>query len=172
MVTGFVALMMVLVEYFNVLNRGTWQRALAGSRWRQYVVATVPDHFLEQHLWRHVVLQHVPRIFLWIFGVLAAISVLRRFLDVGSFVQENSWLVLALAGIVGIVPESGPHLFFVTLFDDGSLPLSVLAASSIVQDGHGTLPILAHSWRSFLKIKAINLVIGLLIGALMLSLGI
>ncbi len=33
------------------------------------------------------------------------------------------------------------------------------------------LPILAHSWRSFLKIKGINLVAGLLIGALMLSLG-
>ena len=136
-----------------------------------FVVATVPDHFLEKHLWRHVVLQHVPRIFLWIFGVLVVISLLRRFLDLGSFVQENSWLVLILAGVVGIVPESGPHLLFVTLFDEGSLPLSVLVASSIVQDGHGMLPILAHSWRSFLKIKGINLVAGLLIGALMLSLG-
>lgn len=328
MITGFVAVMMILVEYLNVLSRGTWQKALAGSRWRQYVVAallgatpgclgafvisalfihrtvslgavvacmiatsgdeafvmlaifprtavllsvgmmglgvvvglctdmasrrpiaedgcavmvihdeddqcrcfdaalvlpqlrhltwirgfliggsglfllsivagfvgpsawgwvrisllgvaavtllvvaTVPDHFLEKHIWRHVVLQHVPRIFLWIFGVLVVISLLRRFLDLGSFVQENSWLVLILAGIVGIVPESGPHLLFVSLFDDGNLPLSVLVASSIVQDGHGMLPVLAHSWRSFLKIKGVNLVTGLLIGALMLSLG-
>jgi hypothetical protein len=136
-----------------------------------FVVATAPDHFLEKHLWRHVVIRHVPRIFLWIFGVLVVISLLRRFLDLGSFVQENSWLVLLLAGVVGIVPESGPHILFVTLFDDGSLPLSVLVASSIVQDGHGMLPILAHSWRSFTKIKSVNLVMGLLIGSLMLSLG-
>jgi hypothetical protein len=136
-----------------------------------FVVTTAPDHFLDKHLWQHVVLEHVPRIFLWVLGILAVISVLHRFLDIGSFVRGNSWLVLALAGIVGVVPESGPHLLFVTLFDDGSLPVSLLVASSIVQDGHGMLPVLAHSWRSFLKIKVINLVTGLLVGALMLILG-
>jgi hypothetical protein len=34
MITGFVAVMMILVEYLNVLTRGTWQKALYGSRWR------------------------------------------------------------------------------------------------------------------------------------------
>jgi hypothetical protein len=159
----------------GVVGPSTWGwiriSLLAVAALTLFVVATTPDHFLEKHLWRHVVLQHVRRIFLWIIGVLVVISLLRRFLDLGSFVQENSWLVLILAGTVGIVPESGPHLLFVTLFDDGSLPLSVLVTSSIVQDGHGMLPVLAHSWRSFMKIKSVNLVIGLLIGALMLSLG-
>ena len=136
-----------------------------------FVVTTAPDHFLNKHLWQHVVLGHIPRIFLWVLGVLVVITVLHRFVDIGSFVRGNSWLVLPLAGIVGIVPESGPHLLFVTLFDEGSLPLSVLMASSIVQDGHGMLPILAYSWRSFMKIKGVNLATGLLIGALMLSLG-
>jgi hypothetical protein len=136
-----------------------------------FVVTTAPDHFLDTHLWRHVVREHLPRIFLWVLGVLATIALIQRFVDIGGFVRENSWLVLALAGAVGIVPESGPHLLFVTLFNDGSLPLSALVASSIVQDGHGMLPILAHSWRSFLKIKAVNLITGLLIGALMLGLG-
>jgi hypothetical protein len=149
-----------------------WVRVslLAVAALTLFVVGTAPDHFIDKHLWLHVVLQHVPRIFLWIFGVLAVISLLGRFLDLGSFVQENSWVVLVLAGMVGVVPESGPQLLFVTLFDDGSLPLSVLVASSIVQDGHGMLPVLAHSWRSFMKIKSVNLVIGLLIGTFMLSL--
>ena len=29
-----------------------------------FIVLTVPEHFLEVHLWQHAVLQHVPRIFL------------------------------------------------------------------------------------------------------------
>jgi hypothetical protein len=47
----------------------------------------------------------------------------------------------------------------------------VLFASSIVQDGHGMLPLLAHSWRQFLKVKLINLIVGLLGGGLLLVLG-
>jgi hypothetical protein len=79
--------------------------------------------------------------------------------------------MLALAGCLGIVPESGPHLLFVTLFDNGAVPLSVLTAGSIVQDGHGMLPILAHSRREFFRIKGINLLAGLLVGVLLLCLG-
>jgi hypothetical protein len=44
-------------------------------------------------------------------------------------------------------------------------------ASSIVQDGHGTLPLLAHSRSAFFKVKAINLAVGLAVGAAMMALG-
>jgi hypothetical protein len=169
------SLLIVVAIATGVVGAPTWGwirfAFLAVALLTLFVVSTAPDHFLDTHLWRHVVREHVPRVFLWVMGVLAAIAWIRRFVDIGDFVRENSWLVLALAGAVGIVPESGPHLLFVTLFDDGSLPLSALVASSIVQDGHGMLPILAHSWQSFLKIKAVNLVTGLFIGALMLGLG-
>jgi hypothetical protein len=136
-----------------------------------FVIATVPEHFIEDHLWRHVALRHLPRIFLWTFGALAVIAGFDQLLEVESIVRTNSWLVLVIAGLVGILPESGPHLLFVTLFDNGTVPLSVLAASSIVQDGHGMLPLLAHSRRDFFRIKGINLLAGLLVGAMMLSLG-
>ncbi|MCK4296155.1 MAG: hypothetical protein KAX28_05805, partial [Candidatus Marinimicrobia bacterium] len=33
-----------------------------------FIVATVPEHFLEEHLWNHVAKKHVPNIFLWTFG--------------------------------------------------------------------------------------------------------
>jgi hypothetical protein len=70
-----------------------------------------------------------------------------------------------------LIPESGPHLIFVLLFAKGSIPFSILLASSIVQDGHGMLPVLAHSRKAFVIIKLINLAIGLILGAVALLLG-
>jgi hypothetical protein len=42
--------------------------------------------------------------------------------------------------------------------------LIVLLASSVVQDGHGMLPLLADPRLDFLRIKAINFGVGLLLG--------
>ncbi len=56
---------------------------------------------------------------------------------------------------------------FVTLFSQGVVPFSVLLVNSIVQDGHGTLPLLSHSPRDVLLIKASNLVLGLALGAIL-----
>ena len=136
-----------------------------------FVVSTVPDHFLRDHLWSHVIVKHAPRVFAWTLGVLVAVAVLRQLVDLDAYVQANSWGVLGAAALVGIVPESGPHLVFVTLFADGLVPFSILFASSIVQDGHGMLPMLAESRRDFLWIKGINLAVGLAVGAMLLTLG-
>jgi len=129
-----------------------------------WVAATAPDHFLEEHLWRHVVRKHVPRVFLWTLGALAVSGPLSRLLQV----QEGGaspWLLLLLAALIGIIPESGPHLVFVTLYARGAIPFAVLLTSSIVQDGHGMLPLLAHSRRAFLVVKAVNFAVGLAAGA-------
>ncbi len=136
-----------------------------------FILATVPDHFLTEHLWRHVVRQHVPRLFFWTTGALAVITVLDRHLHAQELIRQNPWAVLVGAALIGIIPESGPHLFFVTLYDHRTIPFSILAASSIVQDGHGMLPLLAHSVRDFAKVKAVNLAVGLAVGALLLALG-
>jgi len=136
-----------------------------------FVVATVPEHFIEEHLWRHIVLQHAPRIFLWTFAAMTLIALLNTAVEGEALLRENPWLTLVAAAALGLVPESGPHLFIVMLYKGGSVPISVLAASSIVQDGHGMLPLLAHSWRDFLKVKAINLAAGLLAGGILLLAG-
>lgn len=39
-----------------------------------FIVATVPDHFLEKHLWEHIAKQHVPRTFAWTFSALLLVS--------------------------------------------------------------------------------------------------
>ncbi len=136
-----------------------------------FIVVTVPDHFLDDHLWHHVIREHVPRIFLWTFGVLAVVRGLDAVIDLKTLARGNPWLMLLLASIVGVIPESGPHLLFVSLYAQGAVPLSVLVASSAVQDGHGMLPLLAQSRRDFLRVKGINLLVGVGVGAALLALG-
>ncbi|MEJ2194330.1 MAG: putative manganese transporter [Ignavibacteriaceae bacterium] len=136
-----------------------------------FVVITVPDHFLEVHLWDHVLKKHLLRIFLWTLGALVVINILGGFINLEAWIGDNSLTVLVIAVLVGLIPESGPHLAFVTLFASGSIPISILIASSIVQDGHGTLPLLAVSKKSFIVLKLINLGVGFTIGFLLLMVG-
>jgi len=96
------------------------------------------------------------------------VALLTHFVNLPGLISSNPWLVLLFAGLVGVIPESGPHLLFVTLYAQSTLPLGVLVTSSAVQDGHGMLPLLAHSRRDFLLVKTINLVAGLSLGATML----
>ncbi len=129
-----------------------------------FVVVSVPEHFLKKHLWEHIVKVHVPRIFLWTFGTLVAIHFLMEYIDVQSWISDNMLIVLVIAVLVGVIPESGPHLVFVTLFVQGAIPFSVLIASSISQDGHGMLPLLAESKRGFLAVKTVNIIVAFVVG--------
>jgi len=131
-----------------------------------FVVFTVPEHFLSEHLWEHIVKVHILRIFLWTFGTLLVVHYLMNYIDLNSIVADNMFLILILAVLIGVIPESGPHLIFVTLFAAGTIPFSILLASSISQDGHGMLPLLAESKKSFIYVKAVNVVIAFIVGAL------
>lgn len=93
--------------------------------------------------------KHILRIFLWTFGTMLAIHFLMYFMDIESWITDNMLIVMIIAVLVGIIPESGPHLIFVTLFAQGTIPFSILLASSISQDGHGMLPLLAESKKDF-----------------------
>lgn len=136
-----------------------------------YIVISVPDHFLKKHLWEHIVKVHLPKIFLWTFGTLFFMALLMKYIDIEAWMSQNMIIVLLIAVLVGIIPESGPHLIFVTLFASGSIPFSILLASSVSQDGHGMLPMLAESKRAFLVVKAINVSVALIIGLGSLFLG-
>ena len=129
-----------------------------------FIVTTVPDHFLEVHLWEHVAKTHVPRVFAWTLGALLIMHLLVDYFHLTGWMQGNRLLVLLIACLVGLVPESGPHLVFLTLYTQGAVSFSVLLASSIVQDGHGMLPLLAESRLDFMRIKAINFAIGMGVG--------
>lgn len=135
------------------------------------IVAIVPEHFLQEHLWEHVVKKHLLKIFIWTTGVLIAIHVIVDILQLENYIHNIQWLVLIAAVLVGIIPISGPHLIFIVMFAKGMVPLSVLVANSIVQDGHAMLPILAHSRRDFFVIKLINVIVGITVGGIIMALG-
>lgn len=162
----FVLFLLILI--FDVLGPQAWNwkkiTFASGALFSLFVVSTVPDHFLEHHLWEHVLKNHLLRIFLWTFGALLVMHLLENYIDLQSVVKENYVLVLLIAVLVGIIPESGPHLVFVTLFAAGTLPFGILLASSIVQDGHGMLPMLAVSRNGFVFVKLINIFVGLIVG--------
>ncbi len=138
------------------------------------IVALSSEHFLRSHLWEHVIKKHFLSVLLWTFGVLLVLKALYLFVDVNAIIEQHRWttlLLLLMAIIIGVIPESGPHLIFVVLYIGGSIPFSILLVSSIVQDGHGAIPLLAASRRNFFLMKGVNMLVGLIIGLLGFFLG-
>ncbi|MFH1645558.1 MAG: putative manganese transporter, partial [Candidatus Omnitrophota bacterium] len=73
--------------------------------------------------------------------------------------------------LVGIIPESGPNIIFIMMFAKGMVPFSVLVANSIVQDGHGMIPMLSYSIKDSIYIKSFNLFIGITLGYILFLFG-
>jgi len=93
------------------------------------------------------------------------------FWNLDSFVHDHMLWVLLIAALIGIIPESGPHLIFVMLYAQGLIPFSVLFTVSFVQDGHGMLPLLSYSLKDSMLIKIFNLAFGLAVGGAFFALG-
>ena len=129
-----------------------------------FVILFASDHFVEEHLWKHIIIRHLPTIFAWTFGVLLVLGISLQYIDLEHWISSNTALMILLATLVGIIPESGPHMIFVTLFAAGVVPFPVLLASSISQDGHASIPLLAESKKSFLWAKLINCAVALAAG--------
>ena len=129
-----------------------------------FVLLFASDHFVEGHLWEHIVKRHLPTIFAWTFGVLLVLGFALQYIEIDHWISDNTALMILLATLIGIIPESGPHLIFVTLFATGVIPFPVLLASSISQDGHASIPLLAESRKSFAWAKLINCGVALAAG--------
>lgn len=133
-----------------------------------FVVTTVSDHFLTEHIWSHIIKKHFLKVLLWTFSAFLFIHMLDHYLDVEHWVKQNPFIILLIAVLIGIIPESGPHIVFITLFASGAIPFSILLANSIVQDGHGAIPLLAESRKSFVLMKLINVLVGLAVGGVLI----
>lgn len=128
------------------------------------IVVVAEEHFLEEHLWEHVIKVHLPKIFLWTFGVILCLTIINNYINIHDIIDTKPFIVLLIAILIGIIPQSGPHLIFLILFANGDLPLGIFLANCIVQDGHGALPLLAESRKAFIISKGIKIIIALLIG--------
>jgi len=129
---------------------------------------TVPDNYLREHIVSHLVRRHLPVVAAWTVGTLVALALVTRFGNLQQWIQDHRPWVLLTAVVVGLAPSSGPHMVFVALFAAGTLPFSALLANSVVQDGHGLLPLMATSVRDVALIKGYKAVLALAVaGALM-----
>lgn len=122
------------------------------------------DHFIDEHLWHHIICTHLPKVFAWTFGILLLLAVGNEYIEIGAWINSNIPLMIIMAALIGIIPESGPHLVFVTMFATGAIPVSVLMASCISQDGHAALPLFAESKKAFIYAKAINFILAVAVG--------
>ncbi|MDR1593547.1 MAG: putative manganese transporter [Prevotellaceae bacterium] len=128
------------------------------------MVLSVTEHFLKEHVLKHVIYRHLLRVFTWTFGSLLVIYLLGLFVHFDQWIDDNLLIMLFIALTIGLIPESGPHIVFISLFIDGSIPFSILLANSLVQNGHSGLPLLAESKKSFVKMKLVAVAMGLIAG--------
>ena len=135
------------------------------------IVGSVPGHYLKEHIWNHIVRRHLWRVFLWSFFAILIIEVGLASWNFETFVKSHMVWILLISALAGIVPESGPHMIFVMMFFQGLIPFSVLVTSSIVQDGHGMLPLLSYTVKDSVLIKVCNLIFGIGTGSVLYLFG-
>ncbi len=136
-----------------------------------HIVVVTSEHYLVDHIWEHIFKRHLVRVFLWSLGALLLVHWGLSFWNLADLVRQNMLVVLLLGALMGVLPESGPHLVFVMLFAEELIPFSILFTSSFVQDGHGTLPLLSNSVKDWALLKTFNLVFGLIVGGVLFALG-
>ncbi|MGD8986082.1 MAG: putative manganese transporter [Desulfobacteraceae bacterium] len=177
--TRFLLLLLILcflvLVLFGILGPTSWD-------WKRttfiglglcslYIAVVTSEHYLHSHIWDHIIRRHLFRVFLWSFGALLFVHWGLTFWNLDTFIHQHMLWVLVIGVVLGIVPESGPHLIFVMMYAQGLVPFSVLFATSFVQDGHGMLPLLSYSIKDSILIKSFNLIFGLAIGGILFVLG-
>jgi hypothetical protein len=135
------------------------------------VAILVSEHYLQDHIWGHIIKKHLFRVFLWTFGALLLVHWGLSYWNLDSFIKDHMMWALLVAALIGIIPESGPHLIFVMMYANGIVPFSVLFTASFVQDGHGMLPLLSYSIKDSILIKLFNLGFGIITGGILFLLG-
>jgi len=131
-----------------------------------FITCTSSNHYFKEHIWEHIIKEHLWKVFLWTFFALFFIKFGLNYWNLEVFIKDNMRLILLISALVGIIPESGPHLVFVMMFSNGLIPFSVLLTSSISQDGHGMLPLLSYTVKDSLLIKVFNIAFALIIGGI------
>lgn len=130
-------------------------------------------HFLKEHVYGHILKGHIPKLFLWIFVPLTLVEFLIQNFDFTSLISGMPILALIVfAALVGVIPESGPHMIFLILYTKGLIPFSVLLVSTLSQDGHGLLPLLSYSVRDTFYVQIFTTGFSLVVGVALYLFGV
>jgi hypothetical protein len=170
----------LIVSFLILITNGTigpatwnWKRItfMCLSVCTVYIIMVCSENYLDFHIWDHIIKKHLFRVFLWSFGALLFIHWGLKMWNLDSFINQHMIWVLLIGALMGIIPESGPHLIFVMMYAQELVPFSVLLTTSFVQDGHGMLPLLSYSLKDSALIKGFNVVFGLLVGGVLFAFG-
>lgn len=164
---GYISMFILVIYGIIGEEEWNWERfaLLFSSIVGFFVVLISSDHFLDEHIFHHIVKKHIGKLLLWTLSALIIMEFIKiQSSQIELLVKKNELIAIVIASLIGVLPESGPHLIFVIGFVNGIFPFSTLVASSVVQDGHGMLPLLAESKTEFLKVKTINFFAGILAG--------
>ncbi|MGQ9706214.1 MAG: putative manganese transporter [bacterium] len=168
----------IIILVISILNVET----IIKENWERYsliILSTISglillfsnEHFIKEHIVKHILKNHIWKIYLWTLGSIIFIEIFIPIFKLETILKHHYFIILMTAVAIGIIPESGPHIIFTILFVNGALPFSILIANSVVQDGHGLLPIVSSSIKDALSIKIIKIIIGVIIGIFGFSLG-
>ncbi len=130
-------------------------------------------HFLKEHVYGHIIKEHVPKLFIWIFVPLTLVEYLIQNYNFDSLISGLPiFALIFFAALVGVIPESGPHMIFLILFSKGLIPFSVLLVSTLSQDGHGLLPLLSYSVKDTVYLQIFTTVFSLIVGIILILFGV
>jgi len=130
-------------------------------------------HFLKGHAYAHILKKHIPKLFLWIFFTMLAVNLLMKNFDIEPVITSLPvFPLIVFAALIGIIPESGPHLFFLILFKEEMIPFSVLLVNTISQDGHGLLPLLSYSVKDTINVQIFTTLFALAVGIILFFVGV
>jgi hypothetical protein len=155
----------IIVNKFNIKVCSSCKDLVIHNKERSF------KHYLKDHIYKHIIKEHIWKTALWTFGALLVVALGLKYIHLEEFTSQYKIAFLFLGALIGLLPESGPHLIFVSLFAKGLVPFSVLLTSSMVQDGHGLLPLLSYSVKDSIKIKVFNFAFGITLGLILLTLG-
>mgnify|MGYP000524707144 CR=1 FL=1 len=126
------------------------------------------SHFIDVHVYRHIIKKHILRIFVFTFIAILISEVVSKEVAIKEYMLKNRFFLLFISSLIGIIPESGPNFVFITLYSKGLIPFSILFANSIVQDGHAMLPLISTAFKDAVFVKIVNFIIGFIVGAVLL----
>lgn len=167
MLLGLIIIAVAVIVSWAGPDAWGWERAviLLVIFFAFIIVASVSDQFLREHLWKHVAIGHAPRIFVWTLSAFVIVNLIADRIDLMHVTNTERWGTLMASAGIGVIPMSGPHMTLATLFDEGKIGLAAVISNSIIQDGHGMIPMLACSKRTFVIVKAIKVGVGVAAGA-------
>jgi len=123
------------------------------------ITLSASNHFIEHHIWQHIIKKHLPLLVLWTFLTLLLTNTMLNYINIQQWIQSHIIITTLVAIIIGIIPQSGPHLIFFILYSKSIIPFHILLINSFMQDGHIGLPLLAESPKTFFITKLIKIII-------------